>query len=109
MDKTPRQSARGCFVSSVGTLLSLEGMHRAEALAIAEILHQAQRNQRDGHQRDDIGMLEAGQRTQQRDHGAGGGDQGETERVDLAALDECGEPFAIDALGHGMKSLLEAG
>ena len=91
---------------SIGAAFALEGVHGAESLAVSEILYKAQRDQRNGHQGEHVGMSEAGQRAQQRDDRAGSGDHGETERIDLAALDESGEFFAVDAFCHGKGSLL---
>ena len=86
---------------------ALKRMQRTEALAILEILQQAQHHHRDGHQSKDVGMLKVRQSANQRDDHAGGGEHGETERIDLAALDECCELFAVESLGHGKGSLLE--
>ena len=88
---------------------SPEGTHGAEASAILEILQQAQHNHGDGNQNEDIGMRKTCHCAQQRDEHAGGGEHGETERVDLAAMDECGELLAVECLGHGKESLLDAG
>ena len=85
---------------------ALEGMHGAEALAVLEILQQAQRDHGDGSQNENIGMFKTGQRAEQSDEYAGGGDHGETKRVDLAAMHELGELFAVEYLGHGNESLL---
>ena len=84
----------------------LEGMHGAEALAVFEILQQAQHNHGDGSEHDDIGMLETTERAQERNDDAGSGEHGQSERVDLAALDEFGELFAVEYFGHENESLL---
>jgi len=81
-------------------------MHRAKSLAIAEILHKAENHQCSSDQRKHIGMLKAGQRADDSDDCAGGGDHGEAERIDFAALNERGKTFSIDTIGHGIGSLL---
>ena len=87
---------------------SLEGTHGAEAFSIAEILHKAERNHRNGDQREHIGVRKAGHCADQGDDGAGGGEHGETECIDLAARDECGEFFAVKSIGHERVNLLES-
>ena len=81
-------------------------MQGAEPPAILEILQQAQHHHDDGGQNDDIGMCKVRQRTDQRDDHAGCGNDGEAERIDLAALNERRELFAVKYLGHGNGSLL---
>ena len=86
---------------------SLEGMHGAEALAIFEVLEQTQHDHCDGCQYEHVGMRKVRQRAEQGDEHAGGSDYREAERVNFAALNECGELVAIESLGHGNGSLLE--
>ena len=81
-------------------------MHGTETFAISEILQKAQSDHDDGNQNNGICMFEIRQRADQRDDDAGSRDHGETERIDLAAMDESGKFFAIENLGHGKGSLL---